>query len=256
MSNIFSQKELQPLDRNHEQTHTISEGKGATMKGDARQRDLARKQRYRTERHDDVLRRHREYNELNRERRLAAGKAWRASHPGYMKEWQATHPESADKKRERARARYAANRTEILAKAAKYREEHREEVRARTREWNKLNAGRVREYQRKYSFTEAGRRRLRKNQHESKCRKYGLSPEKYAEMALAQGGVCAICGAGTTEKRPKLSIDHDHDTGVVRGLLCNNCNIGIGHFFDDKERLVKAIAYLESRQVAPKRRQM
>lgn len=60
-------------------------------------------------------------------------------------------------------------------------------------------------------------------------------------MTSAQENACAIC-KGTTST---LCIDHDHSSGVVRGLLCSNCNTGIGLFKDDPTRLSNAIAYLE-----------
>lgn len=75
-------------------------------------------------------------------------------------------------------------------------------------------------------------------------KRFGLTPEAYAELAEKHGGRCAICGG--TQKR-ELAIDHCHKTGKVRALLCGKCNIGLGHFKDDPELLRKAAAYLESR---------
>lgn len=73
-------------------------------------------------------------------------------------------------------------------------------------------------------------------------RQYGLAPGEYDKMFAAQGGVCAICGAPPKSKA--LDIDHDHATNRVRGLLCNRCNVGLGHFKDSIPTLGAAIGYL------------
>ena len=75
-------------------------------------------------------------------------------------------------------------------------------------------------------------------------RLYGISLEKYHEILEAQGGVCAICHTHPTKTR--LSVDHDHQTGVIRGLLCHRCNLGIGAFCDSHERFRRVIEYLEN----------
>ena len=59
---------------------------------------------------------------------------------------------------------------------------------------------------------------------------------------MAQEEACAICGYPQFSE--DLSIDHCHETGEVRGLLCKHCNLGLGHFRDDPERLKAAIDYL------------
>jgi hypothetical protein len=73
-------------------------------------------------------------------------------------------------------------------------------------------------------------------------RRYGIGIEEYQTMFSAQKGMCAICGEGS---RWRLSVDHDHETGAVRALLCQHCNIGIGNFFDDPNRLQAAAQYIE-----------
>jgi hypothetical protein len=72
--------------------------------------------------------------------------------------------------------------------------------------------------------------------------KYGLSEEQYLNLLSAQGNRCAICNCSFQEKR--VCIDHCHETGIVRGLLCANCNTGLGHFKDDTQSLQSAIEYL------------
>lgn len=78
-----------------------------------------------------------------------------------------------------------------------------------------------------------------------RARRFGLDVGQYEQMSDAQGGVCAIC----RQKCPRgfeLSVDHDHKTSVVRGLLCQRCNAGLGLFHDDPERMTGAIEYLKS----------
>lgn len=73
--------------------------------------------------------------------------------------------------------------------------------------------------------------------------KYGITLEDYDDMLDEQGGVCAICGNPPTGRR--LAVDHNHEIGVFRGLLCNNCNRGIGHLKEDIKILKQAIKYLK-----------
>jgi len=75
--------------------------------------------------------------------------------------------------------------------------------------------------------------------------KYGITPEQHQQMLEDQSLCCAICLRTETEEGRKFSIDHDHLTGKVRGLLCFQCNTGIGKLQDDPEILRRAIAYLE-----------
>lgn len=94
-----------------------------------------------------------------------------------------------------------------------------------------------------------GRDNRRKNHLK---RDYGLSLEDYDILFEFQGGGCGICGAPTNERYRKdgerfrsMCVDHDHETGQRRGLLCNRCNRALGLFGDDATVLRKAIAYLE-----------
>ena len=87
-------------------------------------------------------------------------------------------------------------------------------------------------------------------------RRFGITPEDYESMLEGQGGGCAICGRfdglhqgrsrlGREEEPTRFAVDHCHKTGVVRGLLCMNCNTAIGCFQDNTSILEKAIEYLQ-----------
>jgi hypothetical protein len=85
-------------------------------------------------------------------------------------------------------------------------------------------------------------------------RRYRLSMKSYKKLLDAQNSVCAICQlpesslAPSTGKPKMLCVDHDHVTGVVRGLLCSNCNRALGWFGDSLETIRAAVAYLEIRR--------
>lgn len=105
---------------------------------------------------------------------------------------------------------------------------HPEKHKAAVRSWYSRNKEHVKSSQRKYQL-----------------QKYSLTEQAYSEMLEAQQGACAICG--TTEPTGKwkvFAVDHCHDTGEVRGLLCNECNRGMGLLGDDPDRLRQAADYL------------
>jgi hypothetical protein len=78
---------------------------------------------------------------------------------------------------------------------------------------------------------------------------YGLTVERYEALRAAQHNLCAICRQPEIRRHPKggewqLSVDHCHETGEIRGLLCEACNNGLGKFHDDPDLIEKAAAYL------------
>lgn len=78
---------------------------------------------------------------------------------------------------------------------------------------------------------------------------FGISLDEYREILESQRGVCKICGKPETEMRlgkvKELAVDHCHETGFIRGLLCAKCNCGIGNFKENIDSLKNAITYLE-----------
>ena len=78
-------------------------------------------------------------------------------------------------------------------------------------------------------------------------RNYGISLSTYNRMFIEQGGVCKICSLPQKSNRnERLAIDHCHETGKVRGLLCDGCNRGIGLLKDDYRILERAASYLRT----------
>lgn len=77
-------------------------------------------------------------------------------------------------------------------------------------------------------------------------RKYGITVDEYNSMLYAQEYQCAICGTSAEENKQDLAVDHCHNTGTVRGLLCKACNRGLGMFKDDTDLLNKALEYLDA----------
>lgn len=82
-------------------------------------------------------------------------------------------------------------------------------------------------------------------------KKYGLAPLDYSRLLKAQNNCCAICQKPLRDTR--ICVDHDHETGLVRGLLCHPCNIGLGNFLDDIRLLSAAIVYLDQAKLARKK---
>lgn len=73
--------------------------------------------------------------------------------------------------------------------------------------------------------------------------RYGLSVETYDDLLEAQRGVCALCEKAPVKHR--LAVDHDHETGRIRGLLCAPCNKALGILGDSVSGLQRAIAYID-----------
>jgi hypothetical protein len=89
------------------------------------------------------------------------------------------------------------------------------------------------------------------NSLEKRVKKFGISVEQYNEFVEKQNNCCAICGThkdNFTGRGSNFHIDHCHTSGKVRGLLCNNCNTGLGQFKDNAESLQSAIQYLLNNQ--------
>ena len=125
----------------------------------------------------------------------------------------------------RGREWYAANKGQKAAKGKAYYAANKKRIAAKGKAYYAANVER---------YTD---RWLQKT--------YSVSLSEYNEMLGAQDNRCAICGEASGEFIRKLAVDHDHETGQIRGLLCGRCNPGLGYFMHDPELLKQAIGYLE-----------
>jgi hypothetical protein len=135
-------------------------------------------------------------------------------------------------------------------RAAEYRKKNPEKV----RETNRRSAAKKRQDPQKIEATRAYQAEYRAKNRSALCdrerkRKFGITRNEYANMFHSQNGVCAICSEPETATRlgviKALSVDHDHKTGKVRGLLCSDCNTGIGKLKENRNVFISAIKYLD-----------
>ena len=122
------------------------------------------------------------------------------------------------------KAWYAANFEKVCAKSKAWNATNPEKKSANHKAWSAANPEKVKEYQLKRNF--------------------GISLADYNQMFANQSGCCAICKCHQTEFKKKLSVDHSHSTGEIRGLLCHCCNTGIGHLSESDSNLEAASRYL------------
>lgn len=143
-----------------------------------------------------------------------------------MRAYYKAHPEKFKRVTPEERAARSAARRALYAGDA----EHREAAKRAAREWSKAHP----------ETRKAGR-----------LKKYGITEAELDAILKRQGGGCAICGhSDTSNYKVFPAIDHCHTTKRVRGVLCGNCNKGIGLFKDDPARLERAASYL--REAAPR----
>jgi hypothetical protein len=128
----------------------------------------------------------------------------------------------------------------------KYRSKNADRLRERQRNWYKENTEKVKNNTKVYK--EKNPTKVRENKYFNNLfLNYGLSKEKYLDILECQGACCAICKSSTANSKisERLFVDHCHETGEVRGLLCHGCNVGIGLLKEKIENLYSAINYLK-----------
>lgn len=146
-------------------------------------------------------------SEYQKKKRAEDVDAWRA----YARDWwRAAHAneEWRRQQNERRRKHYTGNKKQMSL----YRKDYRLKPEVRQRRWY--------------------------------LKRYGITLEQFMDMLRAQGERCAICRNPFEQKRQSRNVDHCHETGVVRGILCFTCNSGLGNFRDNPAVLQRAAWYL------------
>jgi hypothetical protein len=166
----------------------------------------------------------REYYQNNKEKSKESSKKWqKENHKKYRDMQKKSYNKNIEKRRIGCRKWYAENK---------------EKVRDYSKKRYAENSEKILKYGRKYS-SEHPEVRLK-----SKLKGYGLTVAEFNAMVEKQNGVCAVCGKSNL-RGARLCVDHKHETGKVRGLLCVHCNAAIGLFCDDINLLASAISYLK-----------
>lgn len=166
------------------------------------------------------------------------------------KEWAANNKE---KRKSISLRYYYSHKEDILEKDKIKREEKRKSKPAKEafdkKKWFDEHKDSKREYDAVYRATklDKGNKKIRE-QDRHLIKRFGITLEDYNNILISQNYKCKICGKGYSESKVALAVDHDHITGKVRGLLCYNCNIGLGNYRDSIELLEKAIIYLKEQQ--------
>lgn len=148
---------------------------------------------------------------------------YRAQDAIRSRRYRAAHPERSRKVTARS------YRDTKLAYSKAYREANPEYEAARQRKWKRTPKGIA--YRREVSWKNHGIT--------------GMTVANYDEMFAIQNGLCAICNMPENARgRKHLTVDHNHVTGEIRGLLCNRCNRATGYFGDDATLMASALRYL------------
>lgn len=158
---------------------------------------------------------------------------WRRDHPEEIKASRAaSYARNREKRQVEARANYWSHREQRLSYASAYGAAHREEKSESNRKYRLGHEEELATYQQSYRL-----------QH-----RFSITTDEYDALLEKQGSVCAICRRPERSKSRsggvrRLGVDHDHETGRVRGLLCHGCNTSLG-MLEQREWVAAAEAYL------------
>jgi len=187
------------------------------------------------------------------------------ANPEDAKAYNKTYREkNKEKEKAYARAYYENNREKLNARQRTYSEKYKERKKANNKAYREKNKEKIRAYARAYYENNREKLNVKHKAYREKNRdkkrggelkrKFGIGLHEYNLILTEQKGKCACCGIHQNELTMNLAVDHDHDTGLIRGLLCGNCNTAIGKLGDNIEGLMKALNYLEKHELTRERK--
>lgn len=121
-------------------------------------------------------------------------------------------------------------------------EKKKKKERERWVKWNAKNPGVA--SKRMAQWKKDNPEKFKEHSRRALLKKYGLTIECFEKLLAAQDSKCKLCRKERAPTEREWQVDHCHKTGMVRGILCYNCNVGLGHFHDDPELMRAAIKYL------------
>lgn len=143
----------------------------------------------------------------------------------------------------------ARRRESAKLRVAEWRRANPEKYLAQRKAWYERTVERRREYANQ--FYRANRERWKGLSRKYLMKNtYGITVEVFDKILESQGGKCAIC-RGINKADKQMHLDHDHSTGKIRGVLCQRCNHGLGHFRDNIQYLENAAKYLKRGDLLP-----
>lgn len=132
-----------------------------------------------------------------------------------------------------------------------WRDAHQDHIKAYQKQWREANKDAVRAYQKDYHEEYRARDDVQAARWERQLREnYRMTPEDFNVLWKSQAGQCAVCLVKMNPRGRKpdaACVDHNHETGEIRGLLCRACNHGIGNLKDDPNVLEAAAVYLREK---------
>lgn len=179
-----------------------------------------------------VLAQSRAWQAANREKSRESSRRWRINNPEKAKEAdRRNHEKNRDRRIESTRAWRAANLERSRGNSKKWALANPERVKENNRRWTLANPGKV------VAYRLATRLKL-----------YGVSHERWFAMLEKQSNACPVCLEKFGSQGCKPNIDHCHEIGWPRGILCGRCNTGLGHFRDNPDFLLRAAEYLKGKR--------